>query len=83
MEQDGKREKARVTLFKKGGKYYTQTFWEVPTREEVLERGGNGGDSIGPHCMQYSKDFRRVGGDGAVLVEEQEPWGYPHLFPPI
>lgn len=83
MTQDEKREKVKVTLFKESGKYYTEELWEIPTREEVLERGGNGADSIGPFCMYYSKDFRRIGGGGAVLVETQEPWGYPHLFPPL
>lgn len=30
--------------------------------------------------MELSPDFRRIDG-GAVLVDSQEPWGYPHLFP--
>jgi hypothetical protein len=77
------RPKAKVILFKKGGKYYTEEEWEIPTREEVVERGGMGGDSVGPYCMKFSKDFRRIGGDGHVLVETQEPWGYPHLIPAI
>ena len=74
-------ERAKVILFKESGKYYTCAEWKIPTVEEILERGGNWGDSIGPFCMKYSEDFRRVGGKGAVLVETQEPWGYPHLFP--
>lgn len=72
--------KASVILFKPSGKYYTTEEWEVPTKEEVISRGGMPGDSVGPFCMKYSKDFRRIGG-GAVLIETQEPWGYPHLFP--
>jgi hypothetical protein len=83
VEQGEKRQKAKVILFKDSGKYYTEEEWEIPTHEEVLERGGYGGDSVGPFCMQYSKDFRRIGHGGAVLVDTQEPWGYPHLFPPI
>lgn len=83
MEQGEKRQKAKVLLFKKNGKYSSEQEWEIPTREEVLERGGNGADSTSPYCMKYSKDFVRTGGDGAVLVVEQEPWGYPHLLPSI
>lgn len=75
------RKKAKVILFKASGKYYTEEEWEIPTQEEVIERGGNPGDSVVPYCMQFSKDFRRIGGDGAVLIETQEPWGYPHLIP--
>lgn len=58
---------ARVVLFKESGKYYTEDFWEIPD------------GAIGPYDMRDSKDFRRIGG-GAVLVDTQEPWGYPHLF---
>jgi hypothetical protein len=58
--------RARVTLFKPGGKYYTCEEWRIPA------------DAIGPHDMARSEDFRR---GWVVLVEEQEPWGYPHLFP--
>lgn len=61
--------KAKVVLFKRSGKYYTEEEWEVPERERYS-----------PTCMQYSPDFRRIDG-GPVLVETQEPWGYPHLFP--
>jgi hypothetical protein len=75
------RKKAKVILFKRSGKFYTEEEWEIPTREEVVKRGGNSGDSVGPYCMRYSKDFRRIGGDGAILIETQEPWGYPHLIP--
>lgn len=76
------RQTALVTLFKPSGKYYTEERWEIPTSTEVVDRGGNRGDSMIPYCMMFSKDFRRIGG-GAVLVETQEPWGYPHLFPGI
>lgn len=80
MPQSEDRPKAKVILLKESGKYYTEELWEIPTKEEVLERGGNGGDSVGPFCMKYSKDFRRIGGIGPVYVEAQEPWGYPHLL---
>ena len=59
---------ANVILFKPSGKYYTEEPWEVPDR------------AIGPYDMVRSKDFRRIDG-GAVLIETQEPWGFPHLFP--
>lgn len=60
--------KADVVLFKDNGKYYTTETWEIPA------------DAIGPHDMGRSPDFRRIG-NGAVLIETQEPWGFPHLFP--
>lgn len=60
--------RAKVILFKSTGKYYTEEEWIVPE------------GAIGPYDMANSPDFRRIGG-GAVLVETQEPWGYPHLFP--
>lgn len=60
---------AQVVLFKPGGKYYTEEEWAIPD------------GAIGPYDMERSPDFRRIGGTGAVLVESQEPWGYPHLFP--
>lgn len=59
--------KAKVILFRETGKYYTEEEWEIPE------------SAIGPHDMQYSKDFRRID-NGPVLVETQEPWGYPHLL---
>jgi hypothetical protein len=59
---------ATVTLFKPSGKYYTSESWFIPT------------NAIGPYDMERSPDFRRIGG-GAVLIESQEPWGFPHLFP--
>lgn len=58
---------ARVILFKLSGKYYTEEQWRIPE------------DAIGPYDMERSPDFRRIG-NGAVLVETQEPWGFPHLF---
>ncbi len=61
--------KARVVLFKASGKYYTEEEWEIPER------------AIGPYDMRASKDYRTIQG-GAVLVESQEPWGYPHLLMP-
>lgn len=62
--------KVKVILFKRSGKYYTEEEWEVPER------------AIGPWDMYTSIDFRRIDG-GAVLIESQEPWGFPHLFPGI
>ena len=73
--------KAKVTLFKPSGKFYTDEEWEIPTPEEIVERGGDRGDQFAPNAaMRYSKDFRRISG-GAVLIESQEPWGYPGLIP--
>jgi hypothetical protein len=60
----------RATLFKPSGKYYTEEDWKIPE------------DAIGPYDMERSPDFRRIGG-GAVLIESQEPWGFPHLFPGV
>lgn len=60
--------RAKVILFRRGGKYYTEEEWEVPA------------GAIGPYDMDGSPDFRRID-EGAVLVVTQEPWGYPHLFP--
>ncbi len=59
---------AAVTLFKPTGKYYTEESWRIPE------------GAVGPYDMKGSPDFRRISG-GAVLVDTQEPWGYPHLFP--
>lgn len=59
---------AEVILFKPSGKYYTVEHWTIPD------------DAIGPYDMARSPDFRRISG-GPVLIETQEPWGYPHLFP--
>lgn len=59
--------KALVTLFKPTGKYYTEEEWEVPEDAKV------------PTDMATSPDFRRIDG-GPVLIQSQEPWGYPHLF---
>jgi hypothetical protein len=61
---------ANVILFKPSGKYYTEEPWQIPH------------DAIGPYDMQRSPDFRRIDG-GPVLVDTQEPWGYPHLFPAL
>lgn len=61
--------KARVILFKIGGKYYTEEEWRVPNT------------AIGPYDMAESPDFRRIAG-GPVLVPAQEPWGYPFLIMP-
>lgn len=60
-----------VTLFKASGKFYTTEPWRIPA------------GAIGPYDMVRSPDFRRINGDGAVLIGSQEPWGFPHLFPAI
>lgn len=74
--------KATVLLFKPSGKYYTSEEWRIP--EEVQDwsayQGHYSRETIGPRDMDQSPDFRRIDG-GAVLVETQEPWGFPHLFP--
>jgi hypothetical protein len=62
--------KVKVVLFKPSGKYYSEEEWDVPH------------DALGPYDMCYSPNFRRIDG-GPVLVESQEPWGYPYLFPEI
>lgn len=62
--------RATVVLFKPSGKYYTEEQWRVPD------------GAIVPADMKRSPDFRRISG-GAVLVDSQEPWGYPHLFPGV
>lgn len=67
---------ASVTLFKDGGKYYTQEGWKVPV------------NAVGPSDMEMSPDFRRIS-NGAVLVDadaaielpDAENWGFPHLIP--
>lgn len=59
--------KATVILFKPSGKYYTQEQWAVPD------------GAVGPWDMHQSKDFHRIAG-GSVLVETQDPWGFPHLL---
>jgi hypothetical protein len=73
---------AKVILFRRSGKYYTEEEWEIPETVEDYsdERGFFRREVIIPYDMKQSKDFRRIDG-GAVLVETQEPWGYPHLFP--
>jgi hypothetical protein len=76
----GWRSYAEVTLFRASGKYYTTDTWEIPTKEEILERGGQRGDVFYPGCMRYSKDARKIDG-GYALVDTQEPWGHPALIP--
>jgi hypothetical protein len=80
--------KAKVILFKESGKYYTEEEWEIPTEEELEEKQKDIPREMRhfvflPTCMRFSKDFRRIGTNGAVLVVTQEPWGYPHLFPGV
>lgn len=62
--------KVWVTLFKKTGRYHTSEEWEVPD------------GTLSPADVGISPDFRRIDG-GAVLVNPQDPWGYPHLFPGV
>jgi hypothetical protein len=59
-------------LFKPSGKYYTEEYWVVP----------HAPSNYHPACMIESPDFRRIGG-GAVLVDDEEVWGWPHLFPGV
>lgn len=59
---------AKVILFKRSGKYYTEEDWEIPE------------NCITPAHMEGSPDFRRID-EGPVLIPTQEPWGYPHIFP--
>jgi|KBSSwiStaDraftv2_1062776.scaffolds.fasta_scaffold00340_23 hypothetical protein len=59
--------KAKVILFKRSGKYYSEEEWEIPE------------NCIIPAYMDESDDFRTISG-GPVLIPTQEPWGYPHLF---
>ena len=56
-----------VVLFKDTGKYYTEELWRIPD------------NAIGPYDMVNSPDFHTIAG-GPVLIESQEPWGYPHLI---
>jgi hypothetical protein len=77
--------KAKVILFKESGKYYTEEKWEIPTKEELAEKQKGikfPWYEFMPGCMLLSKDFRRIG-NGSVLIESQEPWGFPHLFPNV
>jgi len=72
--------KAKVILFKRSGKYYTEEEWRVPA--DVPRESGDGRRPVlGPYDMEHSMDFRRIDG-GAVLVETQVPWGYPFLIMP-
>ena len=59
--------RAKVVLFKESGKYYTEEEWLIPAR------------AITPFDMARSQDFRRIG-NGPVLVETQEPSGFPALL---
>jgi len=74
--------KVTVTLLKPSGKYYTTEEWTVPesVRDTSPMRGSYWRETMGPYDMGHSIDFRRIDG-GAVLIDSQEPWGYPHLFP--
>lgn len=77
--------KAKVILFKQSGKYYTEEEWEIPTEEELEEKQKDIPRShklynFQPVCMLFSMDFRRIGGNGSVLIPSQEPWGFPHLI---
>lgn len=73
--------KAKVVLFKKNGKYYTEEEWEIPAvvKDHSDARGDFEREPLLPFDMSQSKDFRRIN-DGPVLVITQEPWGYPCLL---
>lgn len=78
---------AKAILFKPSGKYYIEDEWEIPTEAELKSKQRNLPEAqhtfdFLPSCMLFSKDFRRLSG-GAVLIPDQEPWGYPHLFSAI
>lgn len=73
--------RAKVILFKPSGKYYTEEEWRIPESVPNATHTRNR-PPILPADMEHSPDFRRIDG-GAVLVESQEPWGYPHLFPGV
>jgi hypothetical protein len=60
---------ADVVLFKPSGKYYSTESWAIP-------RG-----AVSPSDMDWSPDYHTIDG-GSILVETQEPWGYPHLLVP-
>ena len=68
MESAAEDPTVSVILFRKSGKYYTEERWRIPEK------------AIGPYDMDRSPDFRRID-NGPVLIESQEPWGFPHLFP--
>jgi hypothetical protein len=75
----------KVILFKPSGKFYTDERWKIPD-QVPLDRGTPAyaqglriRSVVGPFDMIHSPDFRRIDG-GAVLIESQEPWGFPHLF---
>jgi hypothetical protein len=73
--------KIKVTLFRASGKYYTEEDWELPTADEIVERGGSRGDYYAPQtAMRYSENFRQIDALGPVLIDSQEPWGYPGLI---
>lgn len=60
--------RALVSLFKPNGKWYTDEHWRIPK------------GAVGPWSMADSPDFHRIA-CGPVLVDAQEPWGFPHLIP--
>lgn len=73
--------KAKVVLFRRSGKYYTEEEWEIPeiVKDHSEFRGDFERSPIGPWDMEHSEDFHRIDG-GPVLVSTQEPWGYPFLL---
>ena len=74
----------KVILFKPSGKYYTEEDWRIPevVKDWSERRGDFERPAMGPYDMFQSPDFRRIDG-GPALVETQEPWGFPHLFPGV
>jgi len=75
--------KASVILFKASGKYYTEEEWRIPAlvKDSSPARGEFVRAAILPSDMKQSPDFRRID-NGPVLIESQDPWGYPWLIMP-
>lgn len=79
--------KIKVTLFKLSGALAAVELWEPPSDDLLATAyryartldGKTTLKAIGPACMKFSKDFRRING-GPVLIEAQDPWGFPHLI---
>lgn len=72
--------KARVVLFQRSGKYYTEEEWQVPDTvpDYSHARGHYVREVLIPADMIHSPDFHRIDG-GPVLVHSAR-WGYPHLL---
>ncbi|MCA1806267.1 MAG: hypothetical protein LC687_00080 [Actinobacteria bacterium] len=57
----------KVTIFKESGKYYTEERWAIPE------------GAIAPYDMDKAPEAQKWKG-WQILVNSQEPWGYPHLL---